>query len=312
GPGADAAPMGPGADAAPHAAPAPNPAPATNPAANDHRGYVWCLTTTPDGTLVSGGRDGRILGRGDPGRGDPSRGDVGPRAHHDLHELRTHPATVTALAWSGGLWSADRRGAVRSPLTTFTAHEGATLALHALPDGCVASAGADGRVRVWRADGTCVRTWQAHEGWAWGLSVGPHGGLVSVGEDGRVATLGAGVTHTDLGGGPLRCVTHVRGRVVVGGADGRLHVAGERPRAVHVGAVRAVLALPSDGALPGGRATAGEDGRVRVEDADGVEVGGWAHPDMAVALAACGGGVASASYDGTVRWARIGAAPPSA
>ncbi|MDP2310480.1 MAG: 2OG-Fe(II) oxygenase [Pseudomonadota bacterium] len=255
------------------------------PTGDGHRGYVWCLTTTPDGSLVSGGRDGRVLSP--------------PVASADPAELRAHPATVTALAWSGGLWSADRRGTIRSPSAEFTAHEGATLALQALPDGRVASAGADGHVRIWRPDGTCARSWHPHDGWVWGLAASPDGALVSVGEDGRVATLGVGCTHRDLGV-PLRCVTHADGRVVVGGADGRLYIAAERPRAAHVGAVRAVLGLPD-----GGLATAGEDGLVRVEDADGVEVLRWRHPDMAVALAAANGGVASASYDGTVRWERM-------
>jgi WD40 repeat protein/predicted 2-oxoglutarate/Fe(II)-dependent dioxygenase YbiX len=253
-----------------------------------HRGYVWCLTTAPDGTLVSGGRDGRIVAW-------PVAWPSG--GHANTHELRTHPATVTALAWSDGLWSADRRGTIRSPTTSFTAHEGATLALLTLADGRVASAGADGRVRIWRADGTCTADWHAHDGWVWGLAAAPDGALVSVGEDGRVATIGAACTHVELGV-PLRCVTHAGGRRVVGAADGRLFVAGERPRAAHIGPVRAALGLPW-----GGLATAGEDGLVRVEDADGVEVSRWRHPDMAVALAASGGGVASASYDGTVRWA---------
>ncbi len=249
-----------------------------------HRGYVWCLTTAPDGTLVSGGRDGRIVAW--PGRGDES-----------TRELRTHPSTVTALAWSDGLWSADRRGTIRSPTASFTGHAGATLALLALADGRVASAGADGHVRMWRADGTNTADWHAHDGWVWGLAEASDGALVSVGEDGCVTAIGAACTRVALGV-PLRCVTHAGGRRVVGAADGRLFVASERPRAAHVGPVRAVLGLPS-----GGLATAGEDGLVRVEDADGVEVSRWRHPDMAVALAVSGGRVASASYDGTVRWA---------
>lgn len=271
------------------------------PVGTGHRGYVWCLATAPDGTLFSGGRDGGVLARGLPEGSSGGRdGRVLARGLPEgraLRELRAHPGTVTALAWSAGLWSADRGGTIRSPTTTFTAHAGATLALQALPDGRVASAGADGHVRIWRADGACVREWQAHDGWVWGLALAPDGRLVSVGEDGRVATMDGAAT--DLGG-PLRCVTHVRGQVVVGGADGRITRAGV-PRVVHVGPVRAVLALPG-----GGLATAGEDGVVRVEDADGVELARWRHADMAVALAASEGGVASASYDGTVRWERVG------
>jgi len=113
-----------------------------------HTGYVWTVVARADGGLATGSRDRtiRLWGR-----------DAG--AWREQGRLLGHEASVTSLAEAadGVLWSGSRDRTIRR----WTAdrshvagrHEGAVLCLAALPDGRVASSGADGAIVIWSVMG---------------------------------------------------------------------------------------------------------------------------------------------------------------
>lgn len=150
-------------------------------------------------------------------------------------------------------------------------HDGPVRAVAALANGRVASAGQDGRVRVWN---TAVPTAPVielghHEGAALALAVLGGDQVVSSGEDRLVRvwdTNAPGRPATELGrhSGDVRGVAVLAdGTVASGGADGRVRVwdtdAPGKPTAelAHDGEVHGV------GALAGRILSCGSDGRVR-------------------------------------------------
>ena len=239
-----------------------------------HNEPVRALVVLPDGKVISGGDDGRVL------VWDPTRPGTGHA------ELGTHDGPVGALAVlsngqvvSGG---ADRRVLIWDPVrpetgpTELGRHDGGVFAVTALADGRVVSGADDGRVRVWdpaRPETGPIELGR-HKGWVQAVAVLPDGRVVSGDFNGRVLVWDPARPGTDtveLGqhNGPVWAVAVLPdGRVISGGVDRRVRVwdpdtPGSNPVDLgqHDQPVRAVAVLP-DGRVVSG----GQDERVLVWD----------------------------------------------
>lgn len=149
---------------------------------NAGQGWVWALAPLEAGRLLSAGEDGSLRGW--------SWRDGG------VEVLWRGNAALRALAVGGegaARWVAvgDEQGRVHCwraaegwrRVRSFRAHDAAVRRLRVLPDGRLASAGEDGRLRVWR-DGAVVFE-AAHDNFV--TDVVPCGpGLLSCGYDGRL------------------------------------------------------------------------------------------------------------------------------
>jgi WD40 repeat protein len=268
-----------------------------------HDGYVWSVLALQDGRLATASRDCTVrLWRA-----------AGARWREEA-VLRGHAASVVTLAEDarGRLWSGSRdRRVLRwdaGCAQEVGRHEGAVLCLARLPDGRMASGGADGVIRLWTPDGRPEAVLQEHAGWVWALAPLPDGRLASASEDGtvRVWTLGSGCSAEALQLGPaLRALAAASGVLYVGDAAGGVscvETAGAlrlRSRVqAHRGAVCA-LALHGDGRVASG----GEDDALRVHRTEDLApMASYAHAGFVRSLAPLGDGrLTSASYDGAVR-----------
>ena len=225
----------------------------------DHGAWIMSLAALPDGSIASGGNDGRIRIWPADGVGDPKVLDNG--------------GTVPALAVlpDGRLVSAtDGFGLVKvwpaggGPPITFT-HGDVVYCLAVLPDGRIASGGDDGRIRLWSLDGGeptviengppptvllvlrdgriasggfdgLIRIWPAdgrgepvvlrHGSEVYGLAALPDGGLASVGEGETVAFWPAGLagatTRVAHGAGTMAVAVLPDGRIATGGFDHKI------------------------------------------------------------------------------------------
>jgi WD40 repeat protein len=221
-----------------------------------HDGPVGAVAVLPDGRVVSGGHDGRVL------VWDPSRPGSGPveLGHHDLQVLSVavlpdgrvvsggadgrvlvwdpsqpgtdpvrlgrHNGWVTALAGlpdgrvvSGGrvlVWDPARPG---SGPVELGRHDEWVSVVAGLPDGGVVSGGGDARVLVWDPSqpGTSPVAPDRHHK-AWAVAVLPDGGVVSGGDDGRVLVW----DPSRPGNGPVELGRHGPVSVVAGLPDGRV------------------------------------------------------------------------------------------
>jgi cytochrome c len=227
-------------------------------------------------------------------------------------DLRGHGGPVSALAVSEDLvlsgafdtrvilW--DRARAVA--LKALRLHEGNVMATAFLPDGGYASAGQDGRVALWPADGIEPRlVTQEHQAPVAGVAVSPDGTTLAAGGwDGRLQFL-------DLASGDVATIDAHRGAMVTGlgylpdgrlvtvGSDLRLVVWRDRTPAATVG----LPASPNKLAMAGGTiAVIFADGAVRLFE----ETGQTAERRLAErplsAIAAGSGVVAAASVEGGV------------
>ena len=190
-------------------------------------------------------------------------------------------------------------------------HRGWVNAVAVAPDGTwLATAGGDGTVRTWAADGTARATLTGHHGWMNAVAVAPDGTwLATAGDDGTVRTWAAdGTARATLTGhhGPVNAVAVAPDGTWLATAGGtvRTWAADGTPRATLTGhgSVRAVAVAPDGTWL----ATAG--GTVRTWAADGTPratLTGHHGPVNAVAVAPDGTWLATAG--GTVRtWAADG------
>lgn len=246
------------------------------PGARRHEGYAWCVTALADGTLASGGRDGRVLQWRD-----------GPPAATDLRD-----GSVVALgALPDGGWVAGTRAGrlhLRGPsLEATVALPGAVLSLH-VAGPLVHAALSDGSVASLR-DGRLVRHEPRHAGWAWAVLDTP-AGLASVGADGRLVLEAREALRVDAA---LTALCWHRGALLAGDARGRVHGPGGS-QARHAGAVTSLASLGADLL-----ASTGEDGRLALTDGGALA---WEHrsPDFVRSAARTPRGVAWCGYDGYV------------
>ncbi|NVB40592.1 hypothetical protein G6O69_22320 [Pseudenhygromyxa sp. WMMC2535] len=205
-----------------------------------------------------------------------------------------------------------------SPITPgipFRGHQGAVMAVCAVGEGKLASAGADGTVRLWKVEtGEAVgEPLRGHQGRVWAVCAVGEGKLASAGEDGTVRLWK--VETGEAVGEPLRghkgavlvvCAVG-EGKLASAGSDGTVRLwkvetseAVGEPLRGHEGAVRAVCEV-GEGKLAFGDS----DGTVRLWNVEtGKAVGEplRGHQGPVRAVCAVGEGkLASAGDDGTVR-----------
>ena len=202
-------------------------------------------------------------------------------------------------------------------IRVLTGHGGPVSAVAIAPDGTwLATAGSDGTVRTWAADGTPRATLTGHDGPVHAVAIAPDGTwLATAGSDGTVRIWAAdGTPRATLTGhdGAVHAVAIAPDGtwLATGGGDrtARIWAADGTPRATltgHGGPVDAVAIAPDGTWL----ATGDDDGTVRIWAADGTPRAtltghGWV---FAVAIAPDGTWLATGGYDGTVRiWAADG------
>lgn len=275
---------------------------AASEAPGGHLGYVWAVRPLADGRFASAGRD-RTIRLWRPGATTPTA------------VLRGHTASVLALAepTPGTLWSASRDRTIRrwqlgarpAALDSRVAHRGAALCLAALPDGRVASGGADGRIELWSAAGESEGALGGHDGWVWALATLPGGRLASASEDGsiriwRLADRACLATWAHPARRSMQALVSLSdGALISGAQDGSVHRWLDGASTLvrqHRGWVRALAWLP-DGLLASGS----EDDTIQLGALEGpTRVLG--HRDFVPALCALPDGrLLSGSYDSTIR-----------
>jgi predicted 2-oxoglutarate/Fe(II)-dependent dioxygenase YbiX len=280
---------------------------ATDNVLTGHQGYVWSVLARRDGSLATASRDGTVrLWRPEK---DTWRTES---------VLQGHTASVVALAEDarGRLWSASRDRTVRrweaGVSRIIGRHEGAVLCLAALPNGHLASGGADGVIHLWSPEGEHRGTLRGHTGWIWALVPLEGGLLASASEDGTVrlwhtASLSEASTPGQAGAPVRALATLPSGGLISGQATGELtawrHTQAGALQAhgtyrVHAGAVCAIVPL-SEGRIASG----GEDDGIHLTHMpDFTPLLSYRHAGFVRSLAALPGGqLASGSYDTTVR-----------
>lgn len=270
--------------------------------ASEHRGYVWTLAALADGFTASGGRDATIRIRDAAGRA--------------VRHLPGHAQSVLGLAALPGrrLASVSRDRSLRIWNWTsgaceakVTAHDGAVLDVIALRDGALATAGADGLVKLWRQDGGAVGNIAGHRDWVWQLAECADGAIASASEDGSVRlwyrqTLRCGaVLEADQ---PLRTLLVMDDEIWTGDIGGRVtrwrRGAGGWTIAArfdaHHAAIRRLRRVGETLV-----ASCGEDGALRVWDrAGGAPVFEARHDNFVTDALDCGAAILSSSYDGRI------------
>ena len=238
-----------------------------------HDGDARAVAGLPDGRVVSGGHDGRVLvwNPASPGAGPVELG------HHDSWAEAVAVLPDGRVVSGGGdgrvlVWDPASPGAAPVELGR---HDRDVLAIAVLPDGRVVSGGVDRQMRVWdpATPGAGPVELGSHGGWLRSLAVLPDGRVVTGGGDGREeggdnarvlvwdpGSPGAG--PVDLGGHDgITSVAAVLpdGRVVSGGDDRRFLLwdpASPGASPVELGRprnpIRAVAGLPNGRVVTGG------------------------------------------------------------
>ncbi|KAA0222778.1 MAG: WD40 repeat domain-containing protein [Planctomycetota bacterium] len=146
----------------------------------DHTDWVQAVAFSPDGLyLATGDRAGGLyLWESDTGR--------------RVHELRGHSGAVSALTFqrdSGVLVSVGRDGTMRfwgveagNAIRQVAAHGVAALDVVSAVNGRWATSGADGRVRIWNADGGEFRSLEPHGDWVYQVSFSTDGAKLVAGD----------------------------------------------------------------------------------------------------------------------------------
>jgi WD40 repeat protein len=274
-----------------------------------HQGYVWSVLARGDGSLATASRDGTVrLWR--------AAGDTWqPEA-----VLTGHTASIVALAEDarGRLWSASRDRTIRrwenGASEVIGRHDGAALCLASLPDGTMASGGADGVIHLWSSEGAPRGSLRGHQGWVWALVPLEGGLLASASEDETIRLWHTGSASEACApsrlGAPVRALAALpSGGLISGQATGELttwHLtASPHPalqpgstRRVHTGAVCAIAPLGGARVASGGE----DDGIHLSRLPDLTALASSRHAGFVRSLAVLPGNrLASASYDTTVR-----------
>lgn len=229
-----------------------------------HRAAITALAPMPDGArFLSGAEDGRVA-IWSPGRAEP-----------DL-VLEGHGAPVGALAARGGVvlsagWDGVARlwdAASGASLRVLAGHQGTVNAAAFLPTGAAVTAGQDGTVREWGADGAgkILAEFGVPQN---ALLALPGGTLAAAGADGtvRLITPAGAVGEIVAGARPVVALAAspdgtLLAAATVGGGVGLWEVATGRPRGALDGPGLPVWSLafaPDGGTLWSG----GQDRRVR-------------------------------------------------
>jgi WD40 repeat protein len=285
-----------------------------------HLGYIWTARLLSNNTLASAGRDQTLR---------LHRVDAATHSLREQQVLLGHDSSIGGIAEARGfLCSGDRQGHIRRWRldgeryvfdSGFAAHQGAVLCLlrvvHPRLGECLASAGADGVIRLYTDSAQAQLELGGHRGWIWSLAADA-GALWSGGEDGTVRRheLGSATTTASaVFDRPVHSLLLTGDSLYCGLDDGRL-IALEKERLQprftrrpHKGSLRCMLAL-RDGRI----ATGGEDDSVALWTADlGTELHRATHGDFVRALVELDSGeLLSGSYDGTLRFFSPACAPP--
>jgi WD40 repeat protein len=276
-----------------------------------HRGYVWALAQLPDAQLASGGRDAAIRLWDDAGQ-------PGGTLHgHTRSVLGLASYTAPHPAGSAHLASVSRDRtlrlwnlATRSCLHQVQAHDGAVLSVIALPQGLLATAGADGTIKLWDRAAVARAQLRGHRGWVWELATLDDHTVASASEDGTVKlwdlrSLACLVTLP--GQVPLRTLSISPDRrfLLTGDRTGRVRVWTDLMRTPHIvstieahgASLRSIRHLTQDTVI-----TAGEDFAVRAWHVPTRTcTSRHAHGNFATALLRVDSShFLSSSYDGTI------------
>lgn len=215
------------------------------------------------------------------------------------HEIASGSFDQSAIVW-------DLEGETARAVLRF--HDGAVNAVAALPDGGVATGGADGRIALWRRGmPDPVNTFKAHQGPIAALAVSPDGRRIgSASWDGtaRITQRDTGSTQLLEGhSGNVNAIAFAPdGAAVTAGYDGTLRrwpIGGGAPLVVALPTPLNAVAVAPDGTT----IAAGADGVVRIVGPDGAiraAVAIDAGPVTALALSPAGERVAAASITGAV------------
>jgi WD40 repeat protein len=243
------------------------------PFSGEHHGYVWSVIQLSDGRIASCGRDGQIVVWN--ADGVKSMALVGHRQSVlGLAEIR--PGVIASISRDRTLRYWDLSTGKCTAIVE--AHEAAVLAIARLPDGSIATGGADHEIRMWASTGDTLATLSEHTGWVWGVTPVGKGFLASASEDGTVRlwqlsdnsciTVSSGTTPLrTIDAQPDNC-SDGESLVAAGDSEGwirlfRVNDAGfctsEGKFRAHAAAVRRVRFL-SDGRL----ASCGEDNLMRI------------------------------------------------
>ncbi|HKA91046.1 MAG TPA: protein kinase [Haliangiales bacterium] len=208
-----------------------------------HEGRIVALAWSPDGRRLATAAQDRTARVWDADSGAPVATLVG------------HDGRVNGVAWSpdgSRLLTRSEDGTARTwdaaggALLTIRAHEGETTGAIWLPDGRIATAGADKTARVWAADGTPACVARGHTRGLSALAVSPAGDRLATGAFDRAAaiwTIDCRMVHELVGhrDGVLRVAFDPAGlTVVTAGADGSAKL-------WHAGTGRLVASLDGHG-----------------------------------------------------------------
>ena len=247
------------------------------------------------------------------------------RGHHDqVHSVAFSPDAERLVSGSldGSVRVWDwRKGAT---LKAFSTGQDQVWQVDVAPNGTLLTAGRDGTLKLWTADGDAVRTIEAHETRVWDARFGPTGDtIVSSGNkdariwDARDGSLKHRLTgHTKAVFGVA--ISHAGDLVATASTDRTVRVwdvaTGRQLRVLegHTDGVRKVRFSSDDVWL----ASAGSDGTVRVWRTDTGDIvrviEGHSSPLFGIAFGPQDAVVASVGTDATVRLTRVDVAPPPA
>ena len=150
-----------------------------------HRGSIRCITTLPNGWLVSGADD-KVLRVWDPGK---------PTGQHCVTILTGHTNWITCVTTLENGWvvsgSIDHTLRIwnlnltygQNCIAILTGHTGPIWCVAVLPDNRLASGSDDNSVKIWNPGQTsgqyCVANLTGHTAWIGHITVLPNGQLVS-------------------------------------------------------------------------------------------------------------------------------------